>query len=126
MNPIIPLHSHPSDTKAQATGECFICALCQLLSSLKDYYLRDAFSKSSHVQVKFPFYTPYTDGGASHAFVYEEQVDQKKAFIAHLQDNPEDKIFVKFSYCYGENAHRVAHGYGFALKLRAVEHFVDS
>ena len=125
VNPIIPLHFHPSDTKTRATGERFICALSRLLSSLKNYYLTDAFSKSSRVQVKFPFYTTYTDGGASHPFVYEKQIDGKRVFSAHLRDNPEDKIFVKFSRRYGEDAHKVAHAYGFAPKLRAVERYAD-
>ena len=125
VNPVIPLHFHPSDTKARATGERFICALSRLLSSLKDYYLTDAFSKSSRVQVKFPFYTTYTDGGASHPFVYEEQIDGKRVFSARLRDNPKDKIFVKFSRRYGEDAHKAAHAYGFAPKLRAVERYAN-
>ena len=48
--------------------------------------------------------------------MYEEQIDLKRAFIAHLEDNPEDKIFVKFACHYGEDAH--AHSY--VPKLRAV------
>jgi len=125
MNPVVPLHFHPSDTKAQATGERFICALRRLLSDLKDYYLTDAFFESSSVQAEFPFYTTYTDGSASHQFVYEEQIDQKRVFHAHLRDNPEDKIIVKFTRHYGEDAHRAAYARKFAPKLRAVERFAD-
>ena len=125
LTPVVPLHFHPSDAKARATGERFICALRRLVFDLKDYYLTDAFSGSSSMQVKFPFYTTYTDGGASHPFVYEEQIDQKRVFRAHLRDKPEDKIFVKFSRHYGEDAHKSAHAHGFAPKLRAVERFAD-
>ena len=121
LDPIVPLHFHPSDIRAQANGERFICALRRLLSGLKGYYLTDAFSKSSRMQVKCPFYTTYTDGGASREFVYEEQIDKKRAFKAHLRD----KIFVKFTRRYGEDAHEAAHKHGFAPKLRAVERFAD-
>jgi len=117
VNPIIPLHFYPSDTKARATGEHFICALSRLLSSLKNYYLTDAFSKLSRMQVKVPILHHIHRWGASHLFVYEEQIDGKRVFSVHLRDNPEDKIFVKFSCCYGEDAHKVAYAYGFALKL---------
>ena len=126
LNPVIPLHFHPSDYKARATGERFICALRRLLSDLKNYYTTSAFSQqSSHLQPQFPFYSAYTDGDVSHQFVYEKQIDQKTVFVAHLRDNPEDKIFVKFTRCYGEDAHRAAHARGFAPKLRAVERFQD-
>ena len=125
ITPVVPLNFHPSDTKARENGERFICALRRLLSDLKVYYLTDLFSESPLLQVKFPFYNTYVDGGASHNFVYEEQIDQKRAFIAHLRDNPEDKIFVKFSRRYGEDAHKVAHAHGFAPKLRSVERFAD-
>jgi len=102
VNPVIPLHFRPSDTKAGAIGKCFICALRRVLSDLKHCYLTDVFSESLPVQVKFPFYTTYTDGAASHPFVYEGQIDQKRVFSAHLRDNPEDKTFVKFSRRYGD------------------------
>jgi len=78
------------------------------------------------MQVKFPFYTTYTDRGASHPFVYKEQIDGKRVFSAHLQDNPKDKIIVKFSCHYGKDAHKIAHAYGFTPKLQAVECYVDS
>ena len=126
LNPVIPLYFHPSDYKARATGERFICALRRLLSDLKNYYTTSAFSQqSSHLQPQFPFYSAYTDGDVSHQFVYEKQIDEKTVFAAHLRDNPEDKIFVKFTRCYGEDAHRAAHARGFAPKLRAVERFQD-
>ena len=118
LNHIIPLHFHPSDYKAQATGERFICGLCQLLSDLKNYYTTSTFSQQSmHLQLQFSFYSMYTDGDVSHQFVYEKQIDQKTVFVAHLQNNLEDKIFVKFTHCYGENTHRAAHVRGFAPKL---------
>ena len=75
ITPVVPLNFHPSDTKARENGERFICALRRLLSDLKDYYLTDLFSESLLLQVKFPFYNTYVDGGASHNFVYEEQID---------------------------------------------------
>jgi len=125
LNPVLSLRFHLSDSKARAAGERFICALRRLLSDLRNYYLTDAFSKSSLLQPQFPFYTTYTDRDASHQFVYEKQIDQKRAFIAHLRDNPEDKISVKFAPRYCEDAHRAAHAHIFALKLRAVERFVD-
>ncbi|KAL9716775.1 hypothetical protein Ac2012v2_001227 [Leucoagaricus gongylophorus] len=126
LNPVIPLHFHPSDYKARATGERFICALRRLLSDLKNYYTTSAFSQqSSHLQPQFPFYSVYTDGDVSYRFVYEKQIDQQTVFVAHLRDNPEDKIFVKFTRCYGEDTHRAAHARGFAPKLRAVERFQD-
>ena len=126
LNPVIQLHFHPSDYKARATGECFICALRQLLSDLKNYYMTSAFSQqSSYLQPQFSFYYMYTDGNVSHQFVYEKQIDQKTVFIAHLWDNPEDKIFVKFTHYYGEDIHRATHAHGFAPKLWAVEHFQD-
>jgi len=125
VNPVVPLHFHSSDTKARATGERFICALCRLLSDLKHYYLTDVFSEPLLVQVKFPFYITYTNRDTSHPFVYEEQINQKRVFSAHLRDNPEDKIFVKFSRRYGEDARKVAHAHSFAPKLRTVERFAD-
>jgi len=68
LNPVVSLRFHPSDSKARAAGERFICALCRLLSDLRNYYLTDAFSRSSLLQPQFPFYTTYTDGDASHQF----------------------------------------------------------
>ena len=125
MTPVFPLHFHPSDAKARATGERFICALRRLLFDLKNYYLTAAFSEQPFLQPQFPFYNRYTDGVTTHRFVYEEQIDLKRAFIAHLEDNPKDKIFVKFALCYGEDAHKTMHAHGFAPKLRAVERFAD-
>jgi len=126
LNHVILLHFHLSDYKAQATGERFICGLRQLLSGLKNYYMTSAFSQQSlHLQPQFSFYSIYTDGNVSHQFVYKKQIDQKMVFVAHLQDNLEDKIFVKFTHCYSEDTHRAAHVHGFAPKLRAVEHFQD-
>ena len=125
LNPVIPLHFHPSDYKARATGERFVCALRRLLSDLKNYYTASAFSQQSYLQPQFPFYSAYTDGNVSHQFVYEKQIDQRTVFVAHLRDNPKDKIFVKFTRCYGEDAHRAAHARGFAPRLRAVERFQD-
>jgi len=126
LNSVIPLHFHPSDYKARATGERFICALCQLLSDLKNYYMTSALSQQLlHLQPQFPFYSVYTDGDVSHQFVYEKQIDQKAVFIAHLQDNLEDKIFVKFTRCYREDAHRAAYARGFTPKLQAVKRFQD-
>ena len=124
LTPVIPLHFHPSDIKTREKGERFICALRRLLFDLKDYYT-ETFSGSSFLQPEFPFYNTYTDGGVSHSFTYEKQVDEKKAFSAHLRGDPEDKIFVKFARRYGEDAHRAAHAHGFAPKLRAVEYFAD-
>jgi len=43
----------------------------------------------------------------------------------HLEDNPENKIFVKFALCYGENAHKAVYVHSFAPKLQAVECFAD-
>ena len=118
LNPVIPLHFHPSDYKARATGERFICALRWLLSDLKNYYTTSAFSQqSSHLQPQVPFYSVYTDGDVSYRFVYEKQIDQQTVFVAHLRDNLEDKIFVKFTCCYGEDTHRATHAHGFAPKL---------
>ena len=125
MTPVFPLHFHPSDARARATGERFICALRRLLFNLKNYYLTAAFFEQPLLQPQFPFYNRYTDGITTHQFVYEKQIDFKRAFIAHLEDNPEDKIFVKFALCYGEDAHETAYAYGFAPKLRAVERFAD-
>jgi len=125
MTPVFPLHFHPSDARARATGERFICALRRLLFNLKNYYLTAAFSEQPLLQPQFPFYNRYTDGITTHQFVYEKQIDLKRAFIAHLKDNPEDKIFVKFALCYSEDAHETAYAYGFAPKLRAVERFED-
>jgi len=64
-------------------------------------------------------------GDASYQFVYEQQIDQKRVFIAHLRDNPEDKIFVKLARRYGEDAHRVAHAHDFSPKFQANERFAD-
>jgi len=124
LDSIVPLHFHPSDTRVQVSGEHFICALQQLLSSLKDYYLRDAFSKLLCIQVKFLFYTMYTDGGTS--YEYKEQISEKRAFKVHLQDNIEDKIFVKFTHHYGEDVYETAHKHSFTPKLQAVECFANS
>ena len=125
MTPVFPLHFYPSDARAQATGERFICALHWLLFNLKNYYLMAAFSEHLLLQPQFPFYNRYTNGITAHQFVYEKQIDLKRAFIAHLEDNLEDKIFVKFTLCYGEDVHETAYAYGFAPRLRAVEHFAD-
>ena len=128
MTPVFPLHFHPSDARARATGEGFICALRRLLFDLKNYYLTAAFSEQPLLQPQFPFYNKLADGVTTHRFVYEKQIDLKRAFIAHLEDNPEDKIFVKFALCclcYGEDAHKTAYAHGFAPKLRIVERFAD-
>ena len=37
MTPVFPLHFHPSDARARATGERFICALRRLLFNLENY-----------------------------------------------------------------------------------------
>jgi len=88
--------------------------------------MTSAFSQQSlHLQLQFLFYSVYTDRNVSHWFVYEKQIDQKTMFVAYLWDNLEDKIFVKFTHCYGEDTHRAVHRYGFAPKLQAVEHFQD-
>ena len=85
LNPVIPLHFHLSDYKVRATGECFICALHQLLSDLKNYYTTSTFSQQSlYLQPQFLFYSMYTDGDVSHQFVYEKQIDQKTVFVTHL------------------------------------------
>jgi len=125
MTPVFPLHFHPSDAGARATGEGFICALRRLPFDLKNYYLTAAFCEQPHLQPQFPFYNKFTDGVTTHRFVYEKQIDSKRAFIAHLEDDPEDKIFVKFALCYGEDAHKAVYSHGFAPKLRAVERFAD-
>jgi len=84
-----------------------------------------AFSEHLLLQPQFPFYNRYTNGITTYQFVYEKKIDLKRAFIVHLKDNPEDKIFVKFALCYSENMHETAYAYGFAPRLWAVEHFVD-
>ena len=117
MTPVFLLHFYPSNAKARATREHFICALCQLLFNLKNYYLTAAFSEQPLLQLQFPFYNRYTNGIITHQFVYEKQIDLKRAFIAHLENNPEDKIFVKFTLCYDEDAHKTVYIYGFVPKL---------
>ena len=47
--------------------------------------------------------------------MYEKQIDLKRAFIAHLEDNLENKNFVKFALCYSENVHETVYAYGFGL-----------
>jgi len=84
------------------------------------------FSQQSlHLQLQFPFYSTYTDEDVFHQFVYKKQINEKMLFAVHLWDNPEDKIFVKFTHCYGKEAHRAAHVHGFALRLQAVKRFQD-
>jgi len=43
----------------------------------------------------------------------------------YLEDNPEDKIFVKFAFCYGEDTHKAMYAHSFAPKLQAVECFAN-
>jgi len=71
MTSVFPLHFHPSNAKAQATGKHFICALCRLLFNLKNYYLTAAFSEQLLLQLQFPFYNRYTNGIIIYWFVYE-------------------------------------------------------
>ena len=70
---------------------------------LKNYYLTVAFSGKPLLQPQCSFYNKFTDGITTLQFVYEKQIDLKRAFIAHLEDNPEDKIFFKFACHYDED-----------------------
>ena len=48
---------------------------------------------------------------------YYPSVDLNRAFIAHLEDNLEDKIFVTFACHYGEAVHKAVHAHDYAPKL---------
>jgi len=63
VDPVVPLSFHPSGSRARATGKCFIYALRQLLSSLKDICLTNASPESSFSQAQLLFYTIHTNGG---------------------------------------------------------------
>ncbi|EEB93455.1 hypothetical protein MPER_07882, partial [Moniliophthora perniciosa FA553] len=117
----VPLHVHSSNHNAILAGERMICALRIALKKLSLYYHSFPLPKR---QANYPFRNFYTsNGGVQHYFVYNGAIEDSRLFLAHLSDDPNVRLAVKFSRQYGEAAHRAAAKHGLAPKLYAVEHF---
>ncbi|ESK88923.1 crinkler family protein [Moniliophthora roreri MCA 2997] len=117
----IPLHVHSSNHDAILAGERMICALRIALEKLFCY--NHSYPNLPDRQANYPFRDFYPcDNGTRHYFVYDGMIDEdKRIFFAHLRDNPNVRLCVKFTHRYCEAAHQAATTAGFAPRLYAVE-----
>ncbi|KAK7677212.1 hypothetical protein QCA50_019806 [Cerrena zonata] len=138
----IPLHAHTTNPHERAAGERMVCALRIAVQGLQQYYRGNPFRvekpRTNPPQSNFPFRDYYTIGEKQYKFIYTEALDDKCVFRARLDENtdkspensentqkgsegPEKDLYVKFTRCYSEEAHRAAQEAGHAPKLLAVE-----
>jgi len=60
----------------------FCLCFASVAFDLKNYHLMVAFSGKPLLQPQCSFYNKFTDGITTFQFVYEKQIDLKRAFIA--------------------------------------------
>ncbi|RDB20459.1 hypothetical protein Hypma_012434 [Hypsizygus marmoreus] len=124
LSPILPLHTHPTDTPSKMIGARCIGALKKAIKSLDAYYTSLTCDRSIHPQPDYPFPSSYTDITTEQLvhFRYLSQANKDKlVFFGQPRPAEPESICVKFVHQYSKDAHAVFATLGCAPKLRALE-----
>ena len=115
----MPLNVHSTKQGELEAGERLVASLRVALEDLLGLY-STILSDKLRPRADFPFRNFFLINGQKHYFTYDGVVENKRVFLAHLNEQPNEHLYVKFSQRYSEDAHRAALKLGLAPKLYAV------
>lgn len=117
----VPLHVHSTNEEDLEAGERAVASLRLALADLRTLY-SSILSDKSRPRADFPFRNFFEANGCEHYFTYDEVIEDKRVFRAHLRCKEPTSLCIKFSRRYSKDAHEVAFDLGLAPKLYAVNH----
>ncbi|KAL5485682.1 hypothetical protein ACEPAI_6723 [Sanghuangporus weigelae] len=124
VEPLTPMHDltvHWTDETSRNAIASSLDAFKRTIQRIEKYYESFPRSPATATVRTFPYPTSYKDEtGHDIDFTYQSRFDEKLVFVAVTARSPEEKLCIKFTRRYSEEAHRILANLEHAPRLRRV------